>query len=930
MASDARLVRASQRGDQRAFGRIVRRYQSLVCTVTYSGTGDLSASEDLAQETFIAAWQKLSDLRDPARLRGWLCTIARNLAVDWLRRRQSDVTNGAVSVEHAGHLESTTPTPIERSLSEERASLVWGALNEMPEDYRIPLILYYREQQSVGRVADALDLSRSAVKLRLMRGRSMLKDRVVSLVEDTLKTTRPGDTFSVGVAAALAGVAGHKAAGAGSTILGLSLAKAAVIGTVAVGAAVGGGLALQRLAAPYPEPAAAPLVAVEAPKPPAVQPALIYADRLPKKAAAMIEMDVKSLLATLGEASSAALVPAEMPTLEGLAGQLCQTKDASAVDLASPVRLVSSGARGPEPRTTLFRITDADRYLANLIPGFVQDYQEGTLQVYSNAMTGQTVLVDTLGRWAVVGLEPSEARAVAEMMKAGEFPAAPTFGDAPLVLAYRLPLLRPTSDISFDALNALPPPLAMLIRAAETVWFRQVETVAVALSFRQEPFSLNIQVQPIAGTPLAQRIATAGAGGLHLLKYVPADSLAVLDSQLPDLAGLLPSRDPVPLPVRALRVLGDEAALAVGRGTNGSAQLILAAKVKDPKAAQALTDELAGLVTTYLSNPPPGQPALPLHLNRSVTVYNGHSIEVWDFDLTTPLGQGQVQPAGVPWAAVVPMALGKDLKLYEFTMDDTLFLAFGDGVFERVKQILDGNLTDIEHADRFKQAMAGMPAQPQAVGLLEAEKLTAWLAEVSLAMYPGRGEPKDLKFEEGLPVVLAAHVIGKDVIEVPVHVPRGALRAYQKLYAAAEVAPPPAPAPLPPAAPPQVQPQGLHGAASAGNAAEVERLIDGGADVNARGPGGRSPLHYAAEQGGLEVVQLLLNKGADANAEDQGQCTPLHLAAQGGHREVSEALLKAGAEVNAVDAVGWTPTGRAAQAGHKELAAFLAEHGGVE
>jgi RNA polymerase sigma factor (sigma-70 family) len=267
MASDASLLRASREGDQQAFGTIVRRYQSLVCTVTYSSTGDLSASEDLAQETFITAWKKLDSLRDPSRLRGWLCTMARNLAVDWLRQRQRDVISGAVPVEQAGPLESTTPTPVERSLSEERASVVWGALNEMPEDYRIPLILYYREQQSVGRVAEALDLSRSAVKLRLMRGRTMLKDKVVALVEDTLKTTRPGDTFAVAVVAALAGVAGKKAAGAGSTILGLSLAKAAAVGTMAVGACVGGGLALQHLIAEGQTPVAAPAVVAQAPKP---------------------------------------------------------------------------------------------------------------------------------------------------------------------------------------------------------------------------------------------------------------------------------------------------------------------------------------------------------------------------------------------------------------------------------------------------------------------------------------------------------------------------------------------------------------------------------------------------------------------------------------------------------------------------------------
>jgi len=122
----------------------------------------------------------------------------------------------------------------------------------------------------------------------------------------------------------------------------------------------------------------------------------------------------------------------------------------------------------------------------------------------------------------------------------------------------------------------------------------------------------------------------------------------------------------------------------------------------------------------------------------------------------------------------------------------------------------------------------------------------------------------------------------------------------------------------------------LHEAASAGNKAEVERLLAEGTDVNARWRAWRTPLHYAARSGRLEVVQLLLNKGADVNAEDEERLTPLHLAAYGGHRQVAAALLKAGAEVNAVDGEGWTPAGRAAQAGHTVLAKFLGEHGGAE
>ncbi|HZQ47312.1 MAG TPA: sigma factor, partial [Verrucomicrobiae bacterium] len=77
--SDAELVARSLAGDRDAFGRIVARYQNLICSLAYSAMGSLGQSEDLSQETFITAWTNLSHLAEPAKLRSWLCGIARNL-----------------------------------------------------------------------------------------------------------------------------------------------------------------------------------------------------------------------------------------------------------------------------------------------------------------------------------------------------------------------------------------------------------------------------------------------------------------------------------------------------------------------------------------------------------------------------------------------------------------------------------------------------------------------------------------------------------------------------------------------------------------------------------------------------------------------------------------------------------------------------------
>ena len=66
--NDAELVAASLGGSRDAFRRIVERYQTLICSLAYSATGNVSQSQDMAQETFLAAWKDLAGLREPEKL----------------------------------------------------------------------------------------------------------------------------------------------------------------------------------------------------------------------------------------------------------------------------------------------------------------------------------------------------------------------------------------------------------------------------------------------------------------------------------------------------------------------------------------------------------------------------------------------------------------------------------------------------------------------------------------------------------------------------------------------------------------------------------------------------------------------------------------------------------------------------------------------
>src|SRR5438552_14635192 len=85
--NDAELIAMCRQGDREAYATIVRRYQSVICALTYASCGDVHQSEDLAQETFLAAWKNLRELKDPSHLRAWLRGIARNIVHSALRKQ---------------------------------------------------------------------------------------------------------------------------------------------------------------------------------------------------------------------------------------------------------------------------------------------------------------------------------------------------------------------------------------------------------------------------------------------------------------------------------------------------------------------------------------------------------------------------------------------------------------------------------------------------------------------------------------------------------------------------------------------------------------------------------------------------------------------------------------------------------------------------
>ena len=219
----AKCIELSQQGDKAAFAEVVRHYQALISGITYNITGDFHKSEDLAQETFLVAWNKLGELTHTTNITAWLCTIARNLAKRSYRKkteRSSESLNETVS---------SQPDPATELLRREQSELVWSTIEKIPDPYRETLILYYRSGQSVKNIAEATGVSEESVRQRLVRARKSLKSQLESMIGNVLHETVPGEMFTFSVLAALPGVAMLS-----------TVAEAATTGTAATGAVATG------------------------------------------------------------------------------------------------------------------------------------------------------------------------------------------------------------------------------------------------------------------------------------------------------------------------------------------------------------------------------------------------------------------------------------------------------------------------------------------------------------------------------------------------------------------------------------------------------------------------------------------------------------------------------------------------------------------
>lgn len=173
--SDKALIDACLSGRSEVYEVLVRRHQQKVFNVLYRFLGNYEASQDLSQETFLTAYQKLDMFGGRSAFSTWLCQIALNKARDMLRSNSVDSLCEDVA-DHSETLVAADATRPDRRAEQGQAlERIQGILNRMPAHYREVLILKHLEEHSNEEIAAMLDETVENVKVRTFRARQMFK-----------------------------------------------------------------------------------------------------------------------------------------------------------------------------------------------------------------------------------------------------------------------------------------------------------------------------------------------------------------------------------------------------------------------------------------------------------------------------------------------------------------------------------------------------------------------------------------------------------------------------------------------------------------------------------------------------------------------------------------------------------------------------------
>jgi RNA polymerase sigma-70 factor (ECF subfamily) len=176
--SDYDLIKSCLQGNQGDFAELIARYKNLVYSVILRMVNnDRDEANDLAQDVFLKLYKNLDKYYPEHKFSTWTIRITTNHVIDYMRRKKQD----NIPIEDVEHELGTNDSPEDAYIRKEQRLELKKVVGDLPEMYKIPIVLYHEQGLSYQEIADITNEPLSKVKNRIFRGRRMLKEALMSL-----------------------------------------------------------------------------------------------------------------------------------------------------------------------------------------------------------------------------------------------------------------------------------------------------------------------------------------------------------------------------------------------------------------------------------------------------------------------------------------------------------------------------------------------------------------------------------------------------------------------------------------------------------------------------------------------------------------------------------------------------------------------------
>ncbi|HHT62086.1 MAG TPA: sigma-70 family RNA polymerase sigma factor [Clostridia bacterium] len=182
---DEELVVLCLQGKREAFEELVKRYERQIYSLAYRLTNNYHDAVDLTQEVFLHLYQVLDKFDGDRKFFPWMYRIATNVCYNALKKKPKEATSLDNVIEFVSDQDSQ---PEDKYESKEIRETVHKAITELPENFRIPMVLRYLEDLSYKQISAAMDLPVSTIETRLYRGRIMLQKKLGRILERRAKS----------------------------------------------------------------------------------------------------------------------------------------------------------------------------------------------------------------------------------------------------------------------------------------------------------------------------------------------------------------------------------------------------------------------------------------------------------------------------------------------------------------------------------------------------------------------------------------------------------------------------------------------------------------------------------------------------------------------------------------------------------------------